>query len=120
MNKENDKDLNVARSLDDTIALTAYETVVSVEGVAGMSANIPSISNLIGRGNQKGIKINSSDIDVSIDVYVLLEYGVKIPDVAWNIQEAVKKAVENIAKLTVKAVNIHVQGVTHKTNNKNN
>ena len=120
MDKINEKELGNIKVLDEVIETTAYETVLNVEGVAGMSSNISGISNIIGKGNQKGIRITSTDKDVSIDVYVLLEYGVKIPDVAWNIQEEVKRTVEETTNLLVNAVHIHVQGVIHKRNNEQN
>ena len=62
----------------------------------------------------KGIKISQSDEGITIDIYVIVEYGVKIPAVAWDIQENVKKEVEDITDFPVKAVNIHVQGVRLK------
>ena len=43
--------------------------------------------------------------------YIIVEYGVRIPEVAWNIQEKVKNSVENMTGLTVTEVNIHVQGI---------
>ena len=45
-------------------------------------------------------------------MYVIVRYGVKIPDVAFSIQNAVKGSVETMTGLTVKSVNINVQGVT--------
>ncbi len=49
--------------------------------------------------------------EVLIDLYIIVEYGVRIPEMAWNIQEKVKKTVENMTGLTVTEVNIHVQGI---------
>ncbi len=46
-----------------------------------------------------------------IDLYTIVEYGTKIPDVAWEIQESVKRAVETMTGIEVNEVNIHVQGV---------
>ena len=76
-------------------------------GIAG------GIAELLGRKNQsKGVKVTIGEKQVNIDLYVVMEYGVKIPDVAWEIQEKVKKAVETMTGLNVIEVNIHVQGVT--------
>jgi uncharacterized alkaline shock family protein YloU len=41
----------------------------------------------------------------------VVEYGVRIPDVAWKIQENVKRAIEGMTGLEVVEVNVHVQGV---------
>lgn len=47
-----------------------------------------------------------------------MDYGVRIPEVAWNVQENVKNAVENMTGLKVVEVNIHVQGVNMDKENK--
>ena len=49
--------------------------------------------------------------EVKIDVNIIVEYGARIPDVAFEIQNRVKKAVETMTGLTVTSVNVHVQGV---------
>ena len=59
----------------------------------------------------KGIKVNQTEEGVEIDVHITVKYHTKIPAVAWDIQENVKKEVQSMTDLTVKAVNIHVQGV---------
>lgn len=48
---------------------------------------------------------------ISLDIYVIVEYGVRIPQLAWEIQSCVKKEIESITDEKVKEVNIHVQGV---------
>ena len=49
--------------------------------------------------------------EVRIDVNIIVEYGSRIPDVAYEIQTRVKKSVENMTGLKVSEVNVHVQGV---------
>lgn len=98
---------------DEVLASTAALAAISVEGVADLSGGITeSISNIIGKNNpSKGIKVNTNEENVFIDIYIIVKYGVKIPEVAWNVQEKVKKEVENTTGIIIKAVNIHVQGV---------
>jgi len=59
----------------------------------------------------KGIKVNIGEKQTTIDVNIIVEYGVRIPDVAFEIQNRVKKSVESMTGLKVTAVNVHVQGV---------
>ena len=59
----------------------------------------------------KGIKVEIEDEKVKIDVNIIVEYGSRIPDVAFEIQNRVKKSVENMTGLKVEEVNVHVQGV---------
>ena len=46
-----------------------------------------------------------------MDLYIIVKYGVRIPDVALSVQETVKQAIESMTGLSVVEVNIHVQGV---------
>ena len=59
----------------------------------------------------KGIKISRDEQNVEIDVFIIVDYEVKIPAVAWEVQVNVKNEVEQMTGLSVTAVNIHVQGV---------
>ena len=59
----------------------------------------------------KGIKVDVGEKETKIDVNIIVEFGVRIPDVAFEIQNRVKKAVENMTGLKVVEVNVHVQGV---------
>ena len=51
-------------------------------------------------------------LETKIDVNIIVEYGARIPDVAFEIQNKVKKAVENMTGLKVVEVNVHIQGVS--------
>ena len=67
---------------------------------------------LSGKKNlSKGIKVDTDEKEVKIDVNIIVEYGSRIPDVAFEIQNRVKKSVENMTGLKVAEVNVHVQGV---------
>ena len=81
---------------------------------------------LSGKKNlSKGIKVESSEKQTKIDVNIIVEYGIRIPDVAFEIQNRVKKAVESMTGLKVVEVNVHIQGVStenmeiNKTENNN-
>ena len=70
------------------------------------------ISEVFGKKNMsKGIKVEAGEKETRIDVHIIVDYGVRIPDIAFEIQNRVKKAVETMTGLTVVEVNVHVQGV---------
>lgn len=99
---------------NDVIAVIAGVAVSEVQGVAGMSGGFAGgISEVLsGKKNlAKGIKVDKNENKVKIDVNIIVEYGTRIPDVAFEIQNRVKKAVENMTGLAVEEVNVHVQGV---------
>ncbi|TCO79190.1 Asp23/Gls24 family envelope stress response protein [Marinisporobacter balticus] len=98
---------------DEVVGVIAGLAATEVSGVAGMSGGIAGgIAEMLGRKNlSKGVKVEVGEKEAAVDLYVIVEYGAKIPDVAWKIQESVKKAIETMTGLNVVEVNIHVQGV---------
>lgn len=110
---------NNIKIADDVVAVIAGVAVSEVPGVSEMSGGFAGgISEVLsGKKNlAKGIKVEVNDKTTKIDVNIIVEYGTRIPDVAFEIQNKVKKAVETMTGLTVTEVNVHVQGV--KTDNK--
>lgn len=98
---------------DEVVSVIASLAASAVEGVAGMVSSISGgFAELLGKKNpSKGVKVSVTDKDVTIDLAIIVEYGTKIPDIAWEIQEKVKSEVEAMTGLHVVAVNISVDGV---------
>ena len=92
---------------NDVIAVIAGVAVSEVNGVAGITEVLSGKKNLA-----KGIKVDATETEAKIDVNIIVEYGSRIPDVAFEIQNRVKKAVESMTGLKVEEVNVHVQGVS--------
>lgn len=100
---------------EDVIGIIAGLAASEVEGIAGMTLGfVDGINQILGSNKKysKGVKIELDGKKVTVDLYVNVTYGVKIPDVAWAAQNAVKTAVETMTGLEVAAVNINVQGIT--------
>lgn len=109
---------NGIKIADDVVAVIAGVAVSEVPGVAGMSGGFAGgISEVLsGKKNlAKGIKVEVGEKETRIDVNIIVEYGTRIPDVAFEIQNRVKKAVETMTGLKVLEVNVHVQGVSTVT-----
>lgn len=98
---------------DDVIAAIAGITARETEGVAGMSTGIAGeIYEFIGKkAPSKGVKVENGEDGVSVDIYIIVNYGVKISEVAGEVQFKVKSAIEEMTNLDMKSVNVHVQGV---------
>lgn len=114
-NAENTEDTeNGIEISNDVIAVIAGVAVSEVQGVASMSGGFAGgiTEVLSGKKNMaKGIKVEKTDNKAKIDVNIIVEYGSRIPDVAFEIQNRVKKSVESMTGLKVSEVNVHVQGV---------
>lgn len=103
----------VIKISEDVVAILADKAVRDVEGIAGMSGSLAdSFAVVIGRKvSTKGIAVDIKDNDVVIHLHTVVKYGVRIPEVAWKAQEAVKTSVENMTGLNVLKVNISIEGV---------
>ena len=103
---------------DDVVAVIAGVAVAEVPGVAGMAGGFAGGISEVFSGKKnlaKGIKVDKEENKVKIDVNIIVEYGTRIPDVAFEIQNRVKTSVENMTGLKVEEVNVHVQGVSTNT-----
>lgn len=112
VNPEIEQNGNVNIS-DEVVSIIASLAASEVKGVAGMANSISGgFAELLGKKNlSKGVKVALTEGNVALDLSIIVEYGTKIPDVAWKVQEKVKSEVEAMTGLCVTAVNISVDGV---------
>jgi len=103
------------RIADDVVGVIAGIAAMEVDGVAGMSGGFAAEvgERMTGKKNlSKGVKVQVGEKEVAIDLYVVVEFGVRIPEVAQKVQENVKRAVESMTGLECVEINIHIQGVS--------
>ena len=99
---------------EDVVQIIAGIAAGEIEGVHGMSSSFASgIAELLGskKSVSRGVKVEIRDNTVTIDMHIVVKYGVRIPDVAWNLQEKVKDEVETMTGLEVLQVNVHIDGI---------
>ena len=111
--REEHTGLGSIRIADEVVKVIAGLAAIEIKGVAGMSGGlVGGIAEMLGRKNlAKGIKVEVGEKEAAVDLYVIMEYGIRIPDIAAQIQESVKNAVERMTGLVVVEVNVNVQGV---------
>lgn len=98
---------------EEVIMELAKKTLTTMPGVQPASPGIASKLG-IGRKASDGIRVSVEDKNpplVTVDVYILVKYGLRIPDTAWDVQEAIKNSLEQYTGYDVNAVNINVQGI---------
>ena len=93
---------------NDVVATIAGLAALEVEGV---ETNTTFTDKIL---KNNGVKIQIEEEEVSLDVMVMIDYGVSIPEIALKIQENVKNTVETMTGLKVSQVNIHIQGISFK------
>jgi len=116
---KSDSALGTIRIADEVVSIIAGLAATEVEGIAGMSGGlVGGIAEMLGRKNfSKGVKVEVGEREAAIDLYIIVKYGVRIPDVALAAQENIKQAIENMTGLSVVEVNVHVQGVNFPEEN---
>ena len=99
---------------NEVIASIAGIAAAEIEGVAGMAGGVASdIAHKLGvkKNPQKGVKVAVTPEGATIDLLIVVEFGVRIPELAWDVQENVKNSVESMTGTNVLAVNVFVEGV---------
>ena len=101
---------------NEVIAIIAGLAASEVEGVAGM-VNINSGIKGKNKNVTRGVKVEVGTEEVSVDLYLNVEYGTPIQRAAHDAQEGVKKSIESMTGLHVVRVDVHVQGVSFEKEN---
>ena len=105
---------------EEVVATIASIAASEVNGVASMSGGfVGGLSEMLGK-KTKGVRVQVGEKDTVIDINLMVEYGARIPDIAWEVQNKVKTQVESMTGLNVVSVNIHVQNVSFQKKNNSN
>jgi len=99
---------------DEVIAVCTANATLKTKVVADLAGDFTNLLSKSILGKEllsKGVKVSQTEEGVIVDVFVIVEYKVNIPSVAWDIQEHVKNEIIEMTELKVKAVNINIQGV---------
>lgn len=101
------------RISNDVVAIIAGVAATEISGVVGMSGGITGgITEMLGMKNlSKGVKVELEDKEVTIDLFIIVEYGSRISELGEKIQQNVKQTVETMTGLNVISVNVNIQGV---------
>jgi uncharacterized alkaline shock family protein YloU len=106
-------DSGTIRIASEVVKIIAGLAASEVKGVAGMSGGmVDGFAELLKKKSlAKGVKVEVGEKQCAIDLFLVIEYGTKIPEIAYQVQENVKRAVESMTGLDVVEVNVHIQGV---------
>lgn len=104
------------RVANEVVKIIAGIAATEVNGVAGMSGGVvDGFAELLMKKNlSKGVKVEVGEKQAAVDLFVIIEYGAKMPETAYQVQENVKRAIESMTGLEVVEVNVHIQGVEFK------
>ncbi|ARJ51665.1 Asp23/Gls24 family envelope stress response protein [Staphylococcus lutrae] len=109
---------------NEVIASIVGGKAVECYGIVGMASRQQvrdGLAEILGHENYaKGIVVREDNGVLDVDMHIIVSYGVKISEVAQNVQATVKYTLENTLKLKVNSVNIFVQGVRFINDRKEN
>ena len=110
---EDNEEVGNVRISPEVVGTIAGVAASEIDGIAGMSSSFAGgIAEIFNKKNpSKGVKVDIKEELAVLDLYVIVEYGVRIPELAWELQERVKNDVETMTGLIVQKVNVHVDGV---------
>lgn len=96
------------------VGAIAAHAALGCYGIAGMAARglRDGVAELLHRGNvARGVEVIEVEGGLGIEVFVIVQYGIRISEVAHNLQQTVKFEVERSVNVPVAQVNVNVQGV---------
>ena len=98
---------------DEAISMIVHSASLGVQGVVSFTGGLTEgFQNVLKKKNYgKGIKIEITEDQATVDIHLIVEFGYRIPDIATNIQSQVKQDVQAMTGLNVSAVNIHIEGI---------
>lgn len=111
-----EEDLGYIELADDVIAIVASLAALDVPGVVAMSTGFrEGISNFLGKKSlAKGVRVKVTGHSCRISVYVTVEYGCNIPEVAMKLQKKIKSSVDEMTEYTAEFVDVHIEGVRRR------
>lgn len=111
-----EEELGYVELADEVIAIVASLAALDVPGVISMSTGFrEGISNFLGKKSlAKGVRVKVTGHSCRIAVYVTVEYGCNIPEVAMKLQKKVKGAVDEMTEYTAEFVDVHIEGVRRR------
>lgn len=112
---ENEERIGNIKIAVDVVATIAGIATMEVKGVASMCTSFAGgIAEILGtkKAQTRGVKVEMTEEGTTIDVFIVVDYGVRIPELAWEVQENVKNSVESMTGQKVLKVNIHIEGIS--------
>ncbi|MGI6263141.1 MAG: Asp23/Gls24 family envelope stress response protein [Succiniclasticum sp.] len=111
-----EEDVGYIEVADEVIGIVASLAALDVPGVLDTSTGFrEGISNFLGKKSPaRGVRVKVTGHSCRIAIYVVVEYGCSIPEVAMKLQKKVKAAVEDMTEYTAEFVDVHVEGVRRR------
>lgn len=104
---DQDGNIHIAEEVVAAIAISAAKESDGVYALAPTNA----LPDFMKKAASRGVRVTMEEEGLMIELFLVVEYGVIIPDMAGKVQSAVASAVESMTGCGVHRVNVHVVGV---------
>jgi len=110
---ESRNELGVLKIHKNVISSISAIAAGEIEGVKRVGKDLKSgLLELAGHKFSSAIKVDISKTEeVKVEIPLIIKYGYNIPDVAKNVQENIRQALEKMSNLSIKDINVNVQGI---------
>ncbi len=102
--------IDVAQAAIASIVSEAVQTCYGVVGTVPKNF-ATGLVDILSTDRKRGVEVVVQDGEITIDLYIVVEYGTRISTVAQSIKQVVKYQVERALELPVVEVNVHVQAL---------
>jgi len=101
--------------MDDAVMMIAGMAAMEVPGMADLNTSMADeiVEKLGRKSSGKGVKVKRNEEGLMLDLYVIMDFGVCIPEVALEVQRSVKSAIEKLTGFSVLEINVTVQGIRY-------
>ncbi len=114
MNRDESRnELGILRIHKNVIASISSIAASEIEGVKRVGRDLKSgLLAILGKKSSSAIKVEISKIEeVKVEIPLIIQYGYNIPEIANRVQENVRQALEKMSNLSIKEINVNVQGI---------
>jgi uncharacterized alkaline shock family protein YloU len=120
-----DGNINISRITMETLI---YIVLRNIKAIVGPRKTVfREITNKLIKGNQdqnenisQEIRIEISPSSVIVNLFLIINYGIRIPDLTWEIQAKVKEKLKECTGLEINKINVHIQGIQYPRKYRNN
>jgi uncharacterized alkaline shock family protein YloU len=111
--EESRTDLGTIRIHKNVIASIASIAAVEIAGVKRIGGDLKSgLYELMGKKSLASVKVEiDRNEEVRLEIPLIIKYGFNIPDISNRVQESVRNALEKMTNLSIKDINVNVQGI---------
>lgn len=113
LNVSDDPGLGKVQIAPEVIEVITGIAASEVEGISSMRGSFASdvVERFGKKSHSKGVKVELTQTEIIVDLYVVLDFGVSIPKIANKLQTNIRQTLKNMTALEVSEVNVHVVGV---------